>query len=55
MLCKHNQELLNDVKKVKRQLQETESENKVENINTKIEEDTIKKLKRKFSRRLRNP
>jgi hypothetical protein len=41
---KHNQEILNDVKKVKRKLQEFESKNMNEDITTKIEEDNIKKL-----------
>jgi hypothetical protein len=43
-LSKHSQEHINDVKKVKTQLQEFDLKNMDEYINTKIEEDTIKKL-----------
>jgi len=53
-LCKHNQELINDVKKVRRHLHESKSKNRDEDISTKIEECIIKKLKRKFARRLKN-
>jgi len=42
-LHKRNQEILNDVKKVKMQVQESKSKNKDEDITTEIEEDTIKK------------
>jgi hypothetical protein len=44
-LCKHNQKLLNDVKKKKRQLKEFESKKMNEYITTKIEEEICKKVK----------
>jgi hypothetical protein len=52
MLHTHNQELLNDVKKVKRKLQEFESKKMDEDITTKIEEDTIKKIKVKICKKV---
>ena len=51
-LCKHNQELLNDVKKVERHLQESESKNRDEDIITKIEEDAIKNLEEEICKKV---
>jgi uncharacterized membrane-anchored protein YjiN (DUF445 family) len=51
-LCKHNQEILNNVKKVKKQLQEPESKNRDEYITTKIEEDTTKNLDKEICKKV---
>jgi hypothetical protein len=47
-LGKHNQDLLNDVKNIKKHLQESKSKNKDEDITKKFEEGIIKRLEEKI-------
>jgi hypothetical protein len=54
-LCKHNKDLLNDVKNVKRRLQESKSKNKDEYFSIKVEEDTTKRLEKEICKKVEEP
>jgi hypothetical protein len=54
-LCKHNQNLLNDVKNVKRCLQESNSKTMMKILPQKLNRILPKKTKRKFAKRLKRP
>jgi hypothetical protein len=51
-LHKHNQDLLNDVKNMKKHLQEFESKNKDEDTTKKVEENTTKRLEEEICKKV---